>query len=191
MKSLSRFGAAALFGAAAVVLALVVRLVVLGYPDLVPLDSDEAVTGLMAQHILSGSDFPVFFAGQNYMGSLEQYIQAGVLAVTPDNAFTLRIPEAVIAAATCADRVPGRRTRHRQRRGEARSPRACSPSAPGSTSSRAWSRMARTPWVPCSRSSASIWPCASTPRIAGRPGSPRPSGWWPGSRCGSSGSRPT
>ncbi len=98
----SRFGTAALFGAAAVVVALVVRLVVLGYPDLVPLDSDEAVTGLMAQHILAGSDFPVFFAGQNYMGSLEQYIQAGVLAVTPDNAFTLRIPEAVIAAATCA-----------------------------------------------------------------------------------------
>ncbi len=102
MRSHPRFSTAAMFGAAAVVLALVVRLVALGYPDLVPLDSDEAVTGLMAQHILDGGDFPVFFAGQNYMGALEQYLQAGVLAVAPDNAFTLRIPEAVIAAATAA-----------------------------------------------------------------------------------------
>lgn len=95
-----RLAPAAIAGLAAVGAALVIRLVVLGIPGLVSLDADEAVTGIMAQHILEGRDWPVFFAGQNYMGALEQYAQAGVLAVTPDNAFTLRLLQAVIAAAT-------------------------------------------------------------------------------------------
>jgi len=39
-------------------------------------DSDSAVTGLMGLHILQGKDFPLFFYGQAYMGSLEAILAA-------------------------------------------------------------------------------------------------------------------
>ncbi|MEK6813510.1 MAG: discoidin domain-containing protein [Nitrospirota bacterium] len=41
------------------------------------LDADEAMTGLMARHVLQG-DFPVFFHGQAYMGSGEAYPTAAL-----------------------------------------------------------------------------------------------------------------
>jgi len=40
------------------------------FSDHVPFNADEAVVGLMARHILQG-ERPVFFYGQNYMGSLD------------------------------------------------------------------------------------------------------------------------
>lgn len=45
-------------------------------------DSDEAVVGLMAKHILEGQEIPVFYYGQHYMGSLEAILTAAVFAVT-------------------------------------------------------------------------------------------------------------
>ena len=65
------------------------------------LDSDEAVTGLMARRILAGDDLYIYYAGQQYMGAPEQYLQAAVLAILPDTPFTLRIPEVVLSVATC------------------------------------------------------------------------------------------
>src|SRR6476661_5650212 len=55
-------------------LAAIYRLVLLarGWPAL---DSDEAVIGLMARHILHG-ERPTFFWGQNYMGPFEAYFAA-------------------------------------------------------------------------------------------------------------------
>ncbi len=44
-----------------------------GWPRL---DSDEAVIGLMARHILYGGERPVFFYGQHYMGALQAYMAA-------------------------------------------------------------------------------------------------------------------
>ena len=35
------------------------------------IDSDEAIVGLMAKHILEGKPLPIFYYGQHYMGSLE------------------------------------------------------------------------------------------------------------------------
>ena len=35
------------------------------------IESDEAIVGLMAKHILEGRDIPIFYYGQNYLGSLE------------------------------------------------------------------------------------------------------------------------
>lgn len=35
------------------------------------IDADEAIVGLMANHILHGGELPVFYYGQHYMGSLE------------------------------------------------------------------------------------------------------------------------
>lgn len=52
-------------------------------------DGDEATTGLMARAILHGH-FYVYMAGQDYNGALEQYLQAVVWAIAPQNIWTLR-----------------------------------------------------------------------------------------------------
>ncbi len=38
------------------------------------IDADEAIVGLMAKHIKEGRGIPVFYYGQNYMGSLESIL---------------------------------------------------------------------------------------------------------------------
>ena len=65
------------------------------------LDSDEAVTGIMARRILEGRDFYLYYAGQKYMGAPEQYLQAASLALFPDGPFSLRVPEVLLSVATC------------------------------------------------------------------------------------------
>lgn len=35
------------------------------------IESDEAIVGLMAKHMMEGASFPIFYYGQSYMGSLE------------------------------------------------------------------------------------------------------------------------
>jgi hypothetical protein len=64
------------------------------------LDADEAVTGIMAQRILHG-DLYAYFAGQNYQGALEQYLQAAVLGVLPSTPTNLRLVEIALCTATC------------------------------------------------------------------------------------------
>ncbi len=54
------------------------------------IDGDEALIGIQAEHILRGQ-FPVYFYGQSYMGSLETYLIAGVIAVTGPTAWALRV----------------------------------------------------------------------------------------------------
>ena len=81
-------------------LCLAVRLVMLSSP-LARLDSDEAVTGIMAQRILDGHHL-AFYAGQSYQGSAEQYLQALVLAVLPDTPFVLRLVQVGLAVLACA-----------------------------------------------------------------------------------------
>jgi len=68
-------------------LASIYRLVLLarGWPAL---DSDEAVIGLMARHILHG-ERPTFFWGQNYMGPLEAYFAALLFALFGSSTFVL------------------------------------------------------------------------------------------------------
>ena len=41
------------------------------------IESDEAIVGLMAKHILEGKPVPVFYYGQYYMGSFEALVAAG------------------------------------------------------------------------------------------------------------------
>lgn len=84
----------------AVALAFAIRLAVALSPSTAVLDSDQAVTGIVAQRIGSGQDFPVFFPGQTYMGTLEQYLQAGVLLVAPDTKLALQIVGVVLATLT-------------------------------------------------------------------------------------------
>ena len=68
-------------------LAAIYRLVLLarGWPAL---DSDEAVIGLMARHILHG-ERPTFFWGQNYMGPFEAYFAALLFALFGSSSFVL------------------------------------------------------------------------------------------------------
>lgn len=48
------------------------------------IDADEAIVGLMAQHIVLGKSesWPVFYYGQNYMGSLEPLMVAALFWIT-------------------------------------------------------------------------------------------------------------
>jgi hypothetical protein len=46
----------------------------------IPFDSDEAVEGLMARHVLNG-EFPAFFWGQAFKGVPEVYVAAGAFAL--------------------------------------------------------------------------------------------------------------
>ncbi|MER7444137.1 hypothetical protein [Micromonospora avicenniae] len=59
--------------------------------DAPPTNSDEATMGLAALHIARGQDFPIWFYGQSYMGTLEAYLAAPVLAVTGPSLFGLRL----------------------------------------------------------------------------------------------------
>jgi 4-amino-4-deoxy-L-arabinose transferase-like glycosyltransferase len=81
-------------------LAAAYRLVLLarGWPAL---DSDEAVIGLMARHILQG-DRPTFFWGQNYMGPFEAYFAAPFFAVFGSSTFVLACSALLLTLGFCA-----------------------------------------------------------------------------------------
>ncbi|WP_405430432.1 hypothetical protein [Micromonospora sp. NBC_00617] len=57
-----------------------------------PTNSDEATMGLAALHIARGEGFPVWFYGQQYMGTLEAYLAAPVFALFGPSLFGLRLP---------------------------------------------------------------------------------------------------
>lgn len=52
-------------------------------------DSDQAVEGLMARHVLRG-EFPVFLWGQHYKGVPEVYLAGGVFALAGSNVVALK-----------------------------------------------------------------------------------------------------
>ena len=56
----------------------------------VSLDSDEAIVGLMARHILEGAR-PVFFYGQGYMGSLDAWLVAGSFVLFGPSVWAIRL----------------------------------------------------------------------------------------------------
>jgi hypothetical protein len=58
-----------------------------GWPAL---DSDEAIIGLMARHILQGAR-PAFYFGQHYLGALDAYIAAAFFAVLGPSTVALRL----------------------------------------------------------------------------------------------------
>lgn len=55
-------------------------------------NSDEATFGLAALHIAQGRERPVFLYGQHYMGMLESYLAAPLVAVTGPSWPVLRLP---------------------------------------------------------------------------------------------------
>lgn len=54
------------------------------------IDSDEAVVGLMARHVLHG-EFPVFYWGQHYMGTLEVFVNAFVFLLIGPTPLALKL----------------------------------------------------------------------------------------------------
>lgn len=87
MPRISRYGACAL---ALILIGTAVRLaiVLLGYPAD---DSDEATMGLMALHINTRGEHPIFFYGQNYMGALEAYLGAAFFRLFGVSVLSLRL----------------------------------------------------------------------------------------------------
>ncbi|SDP13952.1 hypothetical protein SAMN04515671_3027 [Nakamurella panacisegetis] len=85
----------------ATVVGVVLRVWALRSTALGAFNGDEAVTGVMVRRILAGQNHYVFFAGQQYNGSLEQYLQAGMywLFRLPQNPVTLRYPQIALTAA--------------------------------------------------------------------------------------------
>ncbi|MEV6813783.1 hypothetical protein [Micromonospora sp. NPDC051296] len=78
---------ALVLGAAAVGYRLVLTL------QTVPVsNSDEATFGLAALHIAQGREHPVFLYGQRYMGMLESYLAAPLIAVAGPSWPVLRLP---------------------------------------------------------------------------------------------------
>jgi hypothetical protein len=63
----------------------------------VPFNSDEAVVGLMARHILQG-ERPIFFYGQAYMGSLDAWLTAGAFRLLGESVMSIRILQAGLYA---------------------------------------------------------------------------------------------
>ena len=62
-------------------------------------NSDEATFGLAALHIAQGRERPVFLYGQHYMGMLESYLAAPLIA-----AGRAELAGAAAAAAACSTR---------------------------------------------------------------------------------------
>lgn len=68
--------------------ALRVGLILRGWPAL---DSDEAIIGLMARHIVDGSERPTFYYGQHYLGALDAYITAAFFRVLGPTTLALHL----------------------------------------------------------------------------------------------------
>lgn len=64
-----------------------------------PFNSDEAITGLMARHILLG-ERPIFFYGQAYMGSLDAFLSAGLFALLGESILPIRIVQTILYTCT-------------------------------------------------------------------------------------------
>ncbi len=55
------------------------------------LDGDQGTMGLAALHIFHGTDYPIFFYGQTFMGTIEAYIAALIFHIFGISTFSLRI----------------------------------------------------------------------------------------------------
>lgn len=78
----------------AVLLVLALRLAILA-TNSVPFNSDEAVVALMARHTLQG-EWPIFFYGQSYMGSLDATLIAAAFALFGQSVLVVRLVQTAL-----------------------------------------------------------------------------------------------
>jgi 4-amino-4-deoxy-L-arabinose transferase-like glycosyltransferase len=64
-----------------------------------PFNSDEAIVGLMARHILQG-ERPIFFYGQAYLGSLDAFLVASVMALMGQTISAIRWTQVLVFGGT-------------------------------------------------------------------------------------------
>ncbi len=81
-----------------IILLIVERLVML-YFDVFPFNSDEAIVGLMARHILNG-ERPIFFYGQAYMGSLDAFLVAFAFKIFGIHIWVIRLVQIFLYSLT-------------------------------------------------------------------------------------------
>jgi hypothetical protein len=67
--------------------------------DVFPFNADEAVVGLMARHVLEG-EWPTFFYGQAYLGSLDATFVALGMAVFGKKVLVIRVVQVLLYAST-------------------------------------------------------------------------------------------
>ena len=80
--------------ALALIIALLLRSLILA-TQAVPFNSDEAVVALMARHTLQG-EWPIFFYGQSYMGSLDATLIAVVFAILGESVLAIRLVQTAL-----------------------------------------------------------------------------------------------
>lgn len=78
----------------AILAAVLLRAAILA-ANAVPFNSDEAVVGLMARHTLQG-EWPVFFYGQSYMGSLDSTLIAAAFALLGQSVIVIRLVQTAL-----------------------------------------------------------------------------------------------
>ena len=61
-------------------------------------DSDQAIVGLMAKHLVEARAFPLFFYGQNYMLGVQAWIAAPFIAIGGPTVTMLRLPLVLLNA---------------------------------------------------------------------------------------------
>jgi hypothetical protein len=85
-----RIGKEELYASGIIVFSACLRilLVCLGWP---PTNSDEGTMGIMALHIASHGEHPIYFYGQDYMGALEAYLAAVSFHLFGVSLLTLRL----------------------------------------------------------------------------------------------------
>jgi hypothetical protein len=78
--------------AAIILLVVLIRSVVFVFWEQSYYDSDQAIVGLMAKHLIEGRAFPVFFYGQSYMLGVEAYLAAPVFLIAGISVAALKFP---------------------------------------------------------------------------------------------------
>ncbi len=80
-----------------IALATLLRIVLIawGWPHS---NADEDTMGIMAMHIVSHGELPIFFYGQNYMGTLEAYLGAIFFRFLGISVFSLRLGPVLLFA---------------------------------------------------------------------------------------------
>src|SRR6266849_6824787 len=77
--------------------AILLRIILIGqqWPET---NSDEGTLGLMALHIAYRGEYPIFFYGQGYMGTLEAYLAAFLYHLFGPSLFVLRLGLIILLA---------------------------------------------------------------------------------------------
>ncbi len=88
-----------LFAILSLILIMVLERSILLYLDAFPFNSDEAIVGLMAKHILQG-ERPIFFYGQAYMGSLDAFLVSFAFKILGIHVWVIRFVQIFLFALT-------------------------------------------------------------------------------------------